>query len=64
MKIYPKRTGAFGEIQIGFSNEEIKDGTIYLFCDVECTNCGHIMTLADAGSTDNGKCTRCGGQTK
>lgn len=56
MKIYPKRPHPY--------KEDVKNGTIYLYMDVDCTKCGHTMSLANSGSADNGKCTRCGGDTR
>lgn len=55
MKIYPPNEG--------FTADEIRRGIHWLYTDVKCEECGHVMSLAMSGSTDNGKCIRCGGKT-
>lgn len=61
MKIYPKPQPL--DNSRGFSEEEIKNGYIYLYADVECVDCGKIQSVPMAGSIDNGKCFKCGGIT-
>jgi ribosomal protein S27E len=61
MKIYPKHDGP--REQAGFTAEEIKRGIHWLYADVKCQECGKVQSLATAGSTDNGKCIKCGGKT-
>lgn len=61
MKIYPKHNEP--EEFAGFSAEEIRNGDHWLYTDVKCEECGKIQSLAMAGSTDNGKCIKCGGRT-
>jgi hypothetical protein len=51
------------EDQAGFTAEEIRKGDHWLNADVKCEKCGKEQSLAVAGSTDNGKCIRCGGRT-
>ena len=65
MKIYPKHNIPAGltESDRGFTAEEITRGDIWLYADVKCETCGKIQSLAMAGSTDNGKCIKCGGRT-
>lgn len=55
MKIYPQENG--------FTADEIRHGIHWLFTDVVCEECGKVQSLAMAGSTDNGKCIKCGGKT-
>lgn len=62
MKMYPKQYGT--EDEQGFTAEEIRRGDQWLYTDVTCTECGKVQSLAMAGSIDNGKCIRCGGETK
>lgn len=62
MKIYPKPNGPKEER--GFTMEEIQRGIHMLYADVECERCGKVQSLAQAGSSDNGKCIKCGGRTR
>lgn len=62
MRIYPKPTN-LNSPEGGFTAEEIKRGEHWLRTDVTCTECGKEQPLAMAGSTDNGKCIKCGGET-
>ena len=61
MKIHPKAPSEFNP-RGGFTAEEIRSGDHWLRTDVECVDCGKAQTLANAGSTDNGKCIACGGR--
>ena len=61
MKIYPKIN--VPEEQAGYTAEEIRKGQHWLTTDVTCEECGKVQSLAAAGSTDRGKCIRCGGRT-
>lgn len=61
MKIYPQHN--ISEEQAGFTAEEICKGIHWLYADVKCEKCGKEQSLANAGSTDNGKCIKCGGRT-
>ncbi len=63
MIIYPIRTTPYDGLLDGFTAEEIKQGIHWLYTDVECTVCKKAQTLANAGSTDNGKCMYCGERT-
>lgn len=63
MKFYPKKASKQEPDRDGFTESEINDGTMYLLADVQCHDCGHVMSLAMAGSIDYGKCIRCGGKT-
>ncbi len=62
MKIYPNPPSEFLP-DGGFTAQEMKRGDHWLRTDVICTQCGKEQSLAIAGSTDNGKCVRCGGKT-
>lgn len=62
MKIYPHPKSE-NHPNGGFTSEEIARGEHWLRTDVTCTECGKVQSLAMAGSTDNGKCIRCGGKT-
>lgn len=46
-----------------FTAEEIRRGEHWLYADVKCESCGKVQLLAMSGSTDNGKCIKCGGKT-
>ena len=61
MKLYPKHN--VPEEQSGFTAEEIRRGDHWLNTDVKCESCGKVQSLAMAGSTDKGKCIKCGGRT-
>lgn len=61
MKIYPKIN--VPEDQAGFTADEIRRGMHWLNADVKCEDCGKELSLAMAGSVDNGKCIKCGGRT-
>lgn len=63
MKIYPK-TEFPNEEDKGFTAEDVRRGIIWLYADVECEVCGKVQSVAMAGSTDNGKCIKCGGRTR
>lgn len=55
MKIYAPKEG--------FSQSDIQQGQHWLRTDVNCIECGKEQPLAMVGSTDNGKCVKCGGRT-
>jgi hypothetical protein len=59
MKIYPNPHNPEGS----YSAEDIRRGFHWVNTDVTCTVCGKVQPLAVAGSTDNGKCIKCGGRT-
>lgn len=63
MKLYPKHE-ACNEQDKGFTAEEIRRGVHWLYADVTCVSCGKVQSVAMAGSTDNGKCIKCGGVTR
>lgn len=63
MKLYPKHEASREEDK-GFTAEEIRKGHHWLYADVECVECGKVQSVAMAGSTDNGKCIKCGGVTR
>lgn len=62
MKIYPLPKD-FHHERGGFTADEINRGVHWLRTDVTCSSCGREQSLAMAGSTDNGKCVKCGGKT-
>jgi hypothetical protein len=62
VKIYPKPNGP--EEDRGFTADEIRRGEHWLHADVTCEVCGKEQSLAMAGSTDHGKCIKCGGRTR
>lgn len=62
MKIYPYPPTELHP-EGGFTQAEIHAGHHWLRTDVICTECGKEQSLAMAGSTDNGKCVKCGGKT-
>lgn len=62
MKLYPKHEFGSQEDK-GFTAEEVRRGIHWLYADVTCTECGKVQSVAQAGSTDNGKCIKCGGRT-
>jgi hypothetical protein len=47
----------------GFTADEIRRGIHWVYTDCTCTECGKVQSLAASGSTDNGKCIKCGGNT-
>ena len=53
MKIYPKTDNL---IDRGFTEQDIKNGTIYLYIDVQCVDCNKIQSYAQS----QGKCIKCG----
>jgi len=61
MKIYPHTEGR--EEYRGFTAEDIRRGLHWLKADVKCEVCGKEQSLAMAGSSDNGRCIKCGGRT-
>ncbi len=61
MRIYPYPKSLERE-QGGFTLEDMRMGNHWLRADVKCVDCGKEMSLAMAGSTDNGVCVRCGGK--
>jgi ribosomal protein S27E len=63
MKLYPRHE-ASREADKGFTAEEIRKGHHWLYADVECEDCGKVQSVAMAGSTDRGKCIKCGGRTR
>lgn len=62
MKLYPHPPSEWLP-EGGFTAEEIRLGHHWLRCDVTCTQCGKVQSLAMAGSIDAGKCIKCGGKT-
>lgn len=62
MKLYPKHEAKHEEDK-GFTAEEVRRGIHWLYADVKCEECGKVQSVAMAGSTDNGKCIKCGGRT-
>ena len=63
MKFYPPRATKRDPDRDGFTHQEVKSGAMFLYADVQCHDCKFVMSLAMAGSTDNGKCVKCGGKT-
>lgn len=63
MKIYPKHEPGDKKDR-GFTADEIERGIHWLYADVTCEKCGKVQSVAMAGSTDNGKCIKCGGKTR
>lgn len=61
MKLYPKPN--VPEDQAGLTAEEIRRGLHWLQVDVKCEDCGKEQSVAAAGSTDRGRCVKCGGRT-
>lgn len=62
MKLYPPPKTIFNPDR-SLSSEDITSGRWALYADVKCTECGKEQSVASAGSTDNGRCIRCGGRT-
>jgi ribosomal protein S27AE len=62
MKIYPKHESR--EEDRGFTAEEIRKNHHMLYADVTCERCGKVQSVAMAGSSDRGKCIKCGGATR
>lgn len=58
MKFYSPKAHKRDPDRDGFTAEEVRSGTMFLYADVQCENCNHVMSLAAAGSSDRGKCTR------
>ena len=63
MKFYPPKANKNDPDRNGLTEIEVRNGTMFLYADVQCHECNHTMSLANAGSIDNGKCNRCGGRT-
>ena len=63
MKFYPPKASRRDPERDGFTHSEVATGKMFLYADVQCHDCKHVMSLANAGSIDNGKCNRCGGKT-
>ena len=62
MKLYPKHNGL--EEERGFTADEIRRNEYMLYADVVCEDCGKVQSVAMAGSSDNGRCIKCGGKTR
>lgn len=62
MKFYPPKYVENG-LRDGFTYNQVVSGAMFVYADVQCQDCKHTLPLAVAGSTDNGKCNRCGGKT-
>lgn len=63
MKFYPPKATRNDPDRNGFTQDEVTSGRMFIYADVQCHDCKHVLPLAVAGSTDNGKCNRCGGRT-
>ncbi len=62
MKFYPPKPSVYDPDRDGFTQHEVTTGQMFLHADVQCEDCKHVLPVAVAGSTDNGKCNRCGGR--
>lgn len=63
MKFYPPKATINDPDRDGFTRSEVLTGAMFLYADVQCHDCKHILPLAVAGSLDKGVCNRCGGKT-
>ena len=61
VKFYPK-TSLYGENERGFSESDIRNGTMWLYADVVCPSCGKNQSVASTGYV-GGPCISCGKKT-
>lgn len=62
VKIYPSNGTPQTGKRDGFTANEINQGLHWLHTDMKCKDCGRIQSVAQSGSTDMGRCGKCGGR--